>query len=296
MDRKEKILKHIDKCGLGLEIGPSHSPIAPKREGYRVQVLDHASREELVAKYKKHSVDVDKIEEVDYVWQGEAYSTLTGNAKHYDWIIASHVIEHTPDLITFLNDCDAILKNDGVISLAVPDKRYCFDHYRPLTGISKIIDSHSQKLINHTTGTAAEFYLNAVSRSGEIAWACNIAGEDRFLYPEEEALQKINEAVGNDSYLDVHAWSFVPHSFRLIIHDLFFLGLIPLREVGYYPTAGCEFYITLGRGGAGCPCSRIELLKRIESEEKYSFGPKERFRHLFSRGWNAIQRRVISRR
>ncbi len=145
MSREEKILRHIDKNGYGIEIGPSHNPIAAKKDGYKTHIIDHMSREQLIVKYEDHSVNLHNIEEVDFVWKGERYSELTGKTQYYDWIIASHIIEHTPDFIGFLNDCDAILKDDGVISLVVPDKRYCFDHYRPITGISKIIDSHFQK-------------------------------------------------------------------------------------------------------------------------------------------------------
>ncbi len=118
----------------------------------------------MIAKYQDHGVNINNIEEVDFVWQKESYADLTGKTKFYDWIIASHVIEHTPCLISFLNNCDAILKDDGVISLAIPDKRYCFDHFRPITGISKIIDSYFQKSNTHTPGTVAEYYLNVVSQ------------------------------------------------------------------------------------------------------------------------------------
>lgn len=69
----------------------------------------------MITKYKDHHVNLNNIEEVDFVWRDENYSELTGKSKYYDWIIASHVIEHTPDLIGFLNDCDAILKDEGVI-------------------------------------------------------------------------------------------------------------------------------------------------------------------------------------
>lgn len=155
MNRKEKVLRHINQNGHGIEIGASHNPIAPKKEGYKVHIIDHMSREQLITKYKDHHVNIENIEEVDFVWRGENYSELIGKSKYYDWIIASHIIEHTPDLIGFINDCDTILKDDGVISLVIPDKRYCFDHYRPITGISKIIDSHFQKNKIHTAGTIA---------------------------------------------------------------------------------------------------------------------------------------------
>ena len=117
MNRTEKILYHVDKEGRGIEIDPSYSPVAAKKDGYNVHIIDHLNREQLISKYSDHHhVDLDNIEEVDFVWDGHPYSDLTGKTKHYDWIIASHVIEHTPDLIGFLVECDSILKDDGVLS------------------------------------------------------------------------------------------------------------------------------------------------------------------------------------
>lgn len=39
MTREEVILAHIKRDGLGLEIGAGWSPIAPKKQGFRVHVL-----------------------------------------------------------------------------------------------------------------------------------------------------------------------------------------------------------------------------------------------------------------
>ena len=52
MTREEKLLLHIKKDGVGVEIGASHSPIASKKAGYNVHVIDHATRAELLEKYK----------------------------------------------------------------------------------------------------------------------------------------------------------------------------------------------------------------------------------------------------
>lgn len=268
-NRAEKVLRHIDQDGHGIEIGPSFDPIAPKKEGYQVHTIDYMSREQLIAKYKDHPhVNVENIEEVDFVWHGEPYSELTGQSKYYDWIIAAHVIEHTPDLIKFIHDCDSILKDEGVISLAVPDKRYTFDRYRPLSGISKIIDSHFRQDRIHTAGTAAEYFLNVVSKAGNIVWDSATRGEYQFLHSLDLALQGMQVIVEENAYLDLHAWCFVPHSFRLIIHDLFCLGMIPVQEVEFFPTEGCEFYITLGRTGKGIDKTRLEMLDKIEYEMK----------------------------
>lgn len=266
MNSRQKILRHIDSQGQGLEIGPSHNPVAPKKEGFKVHIIDHMSREELVEKYRAHGVNLENIEEVDFVWRGEPYAELTGKHKFYDWIIASHLIEHTPDLIGFLNSCDTILKDDGVLSLVVPDKRYCFDHYRPITGLAKIIDSHFRQEKIHTPGTVAEYFLNVVAQAGQIAWYPESTGTYNFVHSLENATQGMAAVLNEKAYFDVHAWCFVPHSFRLLIHDLFGLGLIPFKEVDFISTAGCEFYLTLSRSGQGIDQPRLAILDAIEAE------------------------------
>lgn len=266
MSREEKVLRHINKSGIGIEIGPSHNPIAPKRKGYNVHIIDHMNREGLISKYESHGLNLDNIEEVDFVWQGESYAELTQTQKFYDWIIASHLIEHTPDLIGFLQDCDSILKEDGVLSLVIPDKRYCFDHFRPITGLSKIIDSHYEQNSIHTPGTVAEYYLNVVAQNGNIAWDSKTRGDYSFIHTIDNALQGMDSVLKDKAYIDVHSWCFVPHSFRLMIQDLFNLGLISFQEVEFFPTEGCEFYISLSRNGKGLDMPRLELLEKIQFE------------------------------
>jgi predicted SAM-dependent methyltransferase len=279
MNRKEKLLYQVRKSGLGIEIGPSYSPIAAKRDGYRVHIIDHMNREQLVEKYRVHRVAVENIEEVDFVWNGEPYAELTGKTSFYDWIIASHLIEHTPDLIAFLSDCESLLKDDGILSLAIPDKRYCFDHFRPLTGISKIIDAHYPQRKKHSTGTAVEQCLNYTSKGGKTCWRRNRGGEYHVDNAIEAARGHIQSAAGEGGYQDFHAWCFSPHSFRLIVHDLYLLGLTSLREVCYFPTRGCEFFVTLGRQGAGLKLDRLKMLKLIERSES-SWGAN--LRNLFA--------------
>jgi SAM-dependent methyltransferase len=266
MRRDEKILHRIDRRGRGLEIGASYNPIAPKRAGFHVDVLDHMDRDALVRKYTGHGVDLDRIEPVDYVWNGEPYADLIGKTKYYDWIIASHVIEHTPNLIGFLNDCDRILKDTGALSLAIPDARYCFDHFRPLTGLSKIIDAHLNRHTINTPGTVAEYFLNVVSRAGRIAWDARTSGRFTFVHSLDETRSFLKEVMERGSYLDLHAWCFTPHSFRLILRDLFDLGLVPFKELAFFPTEGCEFFVTLGRAGKGPEMDRMKMLELVRAE------------------------------
>jgi len=68
-------------------------------------------------------------------------------------------------------------------------------------------------------------------------------------------------------YLDVHERCFTPTTFRLMMRDLFDLGLIQLKELAFYPILGCEFYIVLSRTGTLPAGTRMELLQRILREQ-----------------------------
>ena len=68
MTREEIILKHIKRNGRGLEIGPGCAPIALKKQGFHVHVLDHCDKKALIEKYRPHGINVENIKEVDSVW------------------------------------------------------------------------------------------------------------------------------------------------------------------------------------------------------------------------------------
>jgi SAM-dependent methyltransferase len=270
--RKERVLSGLDRRGIGVEIGPSHDPIAPKGEGFRVHVIDHASRAELVEKYRDHNVELDRIEEVDFVWRGESYAELTGQRDHYDWVIASHAIEHTPDLIAFLADCDAILKDDGVLSLVIPDKRYEFDRFRPLTGIAAVVDAHLAGRKAPSPGSVAEHHLYAAAKAHTIAWYAGAPGSYSLVHSDGDTRRRVRETIEKSVHHDVHNWCFVPHSFRLLVEDLHVLGYTRLREASFHPTEGGEFYVTLSRKGPGPGIPRLELLRIIDAESAAVLG------------------------
>ena len=282
MTRLEKILSHVKKEGRGLEIGPSHSPVASKKAGYQVHVLDHLDREGLIQKYQGDACALSNIEEVDYVWNGESYVELIGKTNCYDWIIASHVIEHVPDILGFLIDCSTLLKETGVLSLAIPDKLFCFDYFRPLTGLANVVDVFLQKRKTHSPGVVLESLLYATALNTEGAWGKNNLCADTFSLTEtqENALLQFDLAKKSESYINAHGWCFTPHSFRLLIQDLHALGFLSFQELAFYPQEGCEFFCTLSKTGPGTGLSRLELLRKIELEQARAI-PRQKGLKLF---------------
>ena len=254
--REEKVLRFINKKGVGLEIGPSHCPIASKRAGFNIEIIDHLTASELREKYRDHLVNIDNIEEVDYVWRGQPLDELIGKQGIYDYIIASHVIEHVPDLISFLQQCERLLNLDGVLSLAIPDKRYCFDYFRWPSSTGDVLQSYTEHRIIHTPGTIFDHFSNAVK-----------IDEMSFMHTLNDAKLDWECALQSEEYVDVHNWRFTPSSFRIILHDLQVLNLTELAEMGGSETTGCEFFITLGKNNKNIiKYNRIELAKSMIKE------------------------------
>ncbi|MGH8183969.1 MAG: hypothetical protein ACREPH_09945 [Rhodanobacteraceae bacterium] len=250
--RERFVFDHAPKQGPGLEVGPSHSPLAPKAMGYRVDILDHAPASELRTKYRNAGVNLDSIEDVDFVWRGERLPETIGKHDWYDWIIASHVIEHTPDFVGFLIDCQTLLRATGRLILVVPDKRYCFDHFQGLTSTGDVLDAHDLGRTRASPGRVFDHFANATMKGGAgvISWHRGAPGALRSVHGFGDARETWQRARNDDDYVDVHNWHFTPESFRLVLADLRELGLIELDIVEGPTPGGGEFCACLQRTGA----------------------------------------------
>ena len=148
MNRHDVIRSHLDKTMRLIELGASYNPVIPKADGWNTTVIDHASQADLIARYSGMGMeDVGHIEPVDFVWQDGPLSDLVPQALHgtFDGIVASHVGEHFPDLIAFFKSASLLLKPSGIMALALPDKRVCFDFFQPLTMTGDLVDAHFQR-------------------------------------------------------------------------------------------------------------------------------------------------------
>jgi predicted SAM-dependent methyltransferase len=273
--RKKLLLTGIPRHARIIEIGPSFNPVASKAEGWRCWSVDHLDRDELVAKYANDpSVDTTRIEEVDFVWTGGAVSDAVPPELHgsFDAFIASHVIEHTPDLLAFLIGAEILLKPDGVVILAIPDKRYCFDYFQPLTTTGQIIEAHAERRSRHTRRLSFDHVAYSVSNNGRIAWEQSPVGTLRFVQTMEEARTAFETA--ETEYFDIHAWRFTPASFELLLLELAWLDETDWRAERVSATAECEFCAWLRHGGKAAAKTgeltqrRLTLLERTLLETK----------------------------
>ncbi|HEY0184014.1 MAG TPA: class I SAM-dependent methyltransferase [Rhodopila sp.] len=267
MDRVATIRSMFATSGHGLEIGPSFDPLFPKNEGFEVDIVDHASAEDLRRKYRdERGIDCSRIEEVDHVWDGRPLTEVIGRTACYDYIVASHVIEHTPDLLGFLKECDGLLKPGGVLFLAVPDKRRCFDILRPLSTTGGVLQAHLERRTRHIPAVAFDHVAYFATLDGVGAWPARSSGDLNLANELSFARAIYERSLASSDYYDFHAWTFCPSSFRMILKDLNDLGALSLREDKFLLTAGIEFLVTISRSGAGCNWTRRDLLAGAQEE------------------------------
>jgi hypothetical protein len=248
VERRARILSLIDPTTMrGVEVGPSFSPVLPKSSGADVTVIDHADAPTLRDKYRAHGVDVEAIEDVDVVWAGGSLIGALGAQAPFDFIIASHVVEHLPDPIGFLADCEALLAPGGVLSLALPDSRYCFDCFRPLTSIGQWVDARLAGRTQHTAGTVLDHTLHAAKRGESIAWPPGAIEPLAMVHERDHVDAMLARSAIVGDYLDVHAWVFTPESFRYLVDMSRALGHTSFVVAEHHDTVGSEFFVSLRR-------------------------------------------------
>jgi SAM-dependent methyltransferase len=274
-DRNEALLHGLRRGDPLIEIGPSFSPVAAKRNGWNTTVVDHANRTELVAKYAGHSnVDPSRIEEVDRIWTGGAIDALFPPETQgtFAAIIASHVIEHIPDPIGFLDSAARLLHpNDGVLSLAVPDKRWCFDLLKPLSTTGQMLAAHRSCATRHGPATLFDNTAYHATDAGRGGWAVGEALPGlHLLAPLEDAKSAFDSyrEASDGPYIDCHAWHFTPSSFVLLILELGELGVADWRVDWIRSEPAVEFLVHLRRGRQRFPsagardAARMALLRK----------------------------------
>ncbi|MGH7722320.1 MAG: class I SAM-dependent methyltransferase [Candidatus Dormibacteria bacterium] len=242
----------------GLEIGPLASPRVRKDEG-PVRYVDHASADELRQKYSNDRAmqnSLDQIVEVDYlVGENKSLSEAVARDAPFEYVIASHVIEHIPDPVGWLADVANVLTPGGILSLVIPDKRYCFDINRALTEISDIVDAHLRQLRRPSFRQAYDFWSKSIGGMVDTAavWAgtaqySGVVRQD-FDDPDAAALEACREMQESDQFVDVHCHVFTPDSFLALFEQMARLKLIDFEMAELFPTEfnNLEFYVSLRR-------------------------------------------------
>jgi SAM-dependent methyltransferase len=255
MDRFDRLREHIDVAkGRGLEIGPLASPVVPRKLG-DVYYVDHLPTDDLIAKYTSDpNVDESMIVPTDFVWGSNTLAEAVGSAAPFDYVVASHVLEHVPDLVGWLAEVAAVLRPGGRLSLALPDRRYTFDVRRRDSDVSEVVEASLLHLRRPAVRAIFDHFYRFVFANPGAIWA-GLAGHDNPAPDAETALAFATKAATTDAYLDTHCWVFSDATFVDLMATLMAMGLVTLSFVAFRPTqpGDFEFFVTLERADDGLP-------------------------------------------
>ena len=233
---------------LGVEIGPLDRPVL-RREMGRVLYVDHADTTSLRAKYADDpGVRAESIMEIDWVWDEDGLDGLVRRHGAVDYVIASHVAEHVPDLIGWLQALGRALAAQGEIRLVVPDKRFCFDHHRDESGIADLLAAHAAGSRAPSLARIADYFLHVVEVDTPAAWAGRpppppLVDAERYRWAERVC----REVRDSGRYQDVHCWVFTPRRLCLLLAELAAFGVLQLECTLFRDTErdGLEFLLGL---------------------------------------------------
>jgi hypothetical protein len=246
-DRNTWLSAGIARGSTVLEIGTLDRPIL-RRPRVNVRYAANASREELQRKYAGHgSVDPNAIPEIDYVISDAGLLAAVGEQR-FDHAVASHVIEQVPNPIGWLKDMHDLLRDRGVLALAIPDHRRCFDALRRPSTAAEMVEA---ALLGHSRPSPSRIFdalSNEVTSDNRTSWDHEARPEQlRLRRTPANALQIVRQVQATGERLDVHCWVFTPESFcnlmrTLAATDLHRLMLLELRR-----TTTDEFLVRLTR-------------------------------------------------
>jgi SAM-dependent methyltransferase len=238
VESRSDFLSLISQSMKALEIGPFNNP---SMRGTQVKYFDTLSTDDLKKRAVDIGIDHSTIPEIHWV---DPDGDLSVVDELFDCCVSSHAIEHQPDLVRHLVNISNLLSPGGRYFLAVPDRRYTFDHYLKDTNIAEVIEAHKQSREQHTLRSVIEHRAMTTHNDPVTHWSGAHGEEGINSTRVQSAITEFEKA---DGYIDVHAWIFTPSSFHLIISTLFSLGLIQLSIERLYPTLlnSNEFYVIL---------------------------------------------------
>jgi SAM-dependent methyltransferase len=203
----------------GIEFGALTAPLVHRSEGDIIYV-DHADTETLRRKYfSDANVDVSRLVEVDAVWGANTLQQAIGEGRKVDYVIASHVVEHVPDLLGWLSEIEAVLRPTGSLRLAVPDRRFTFDRLRRESRLSDILTARLFAARAPLPAQILDHVLEVVAIDAKAVWRGEIgsAAALRRIHSLSDAIALAEDALRHGTYHDVHCWVFTPVSFARLL-------------------------------------------------------------------------------
>jgi SAM-dependent methyltransferase len=246
--RRMRIISGIDLKSSGIEYGPLHRVIRSRDICPNVRYVDYKTRDQLMAHYAADpNVDVSLIPDIDIVTGGRPITEFVDD-ESIDFVIASHVMEHVPDFIGWIETNLRLLRPGGRIALAFPDRRFCFDLAKQPTTFHEIVAAYLEKRTQPNFTQICDHIINCRKVTPVEVWNGTLNAENAppiRAFPT--ALAQLRTLVAKKEYHDVHCWKFSDSEFMEMILKIKVHLQMPFDLLSFYPTQRntTEFYAVL---------------------------------------------------
>lgn len=170
--------------GEGIEIGALHCPLVLPKSA-KIKYVDKIPVEELKKRYPEVGNNIVKIDIID---DGEKLSKFKDSSL--DFIIANHFLEHCKNPIGTIQNFLRVLKQGGILYMAIPDKRYTFDKNRQVTTIDHLIEVYNDG-------------EDKLKRQHFEEWVRVVEG----ITDEQKFIDRLNDLINNDYSIHYHVWT-----------------------------------------------------------------------------------------
>lgn len=243
-----RIISGIDLGATGIEYGPLNRPIVERTVLPGIRYVDHKTQEQLQVHYANDPrVDVALIPIIDIVTSGRPITEFVDD-ESIDFVIASHVMEHVPDFIGWLETNLRILRPGGRIALAFPDRRYCFDLAKQATSLHEVVAAYLEKRTRPNFTQICDHLMNCRKVTPAEVWSGVLDAKNAApVRGLPNALSHLRNLVEKDVYYDVHCWKLSDSEFVDMLSTIKVHSQLPFDILSLYPTQRntSEFYAML---------------------------------------------------
>jgi len=150
----DEILEEVTENMYGVEIG------GPSGNGKVIYKFTRNLDNIVFAKetiWEKHSDNYNFIEgKTGKTIFNDAVDITSVEDKTYDYLFASHCLEHIANPLKALKEWLRIVKDEGHIILILPEKSLCFDHKRKISSFSTILSQYEKNVGEDDLSTLPE--------------------------------------------------------------------------------------------------------------------------------------------
>jgi len=232
--RRAFVMSHLPANRRGLEIAPYFNPMVDRAK-YDVFYVDCIDNDEIQRKAGDNpGAKGQYVPRIDAVWVPGKRLAECVEGRKFAYAVASHVMEHVPNPLGWLNEILECVEVGGRVAIMLPMRTKSMDYYRQNTTFGQVVGWSIEKPSLPTPTQVMDFLSQSFYHLGEPVIEGKMPRfEDAVRhYSDKDAVNYANFVWNEKHYLDVHCSTWTPESFREIFGRLRDVGLLNCEVIG----------------------------------------------------------------